>query len=219
MLRETEALPGGGILLTAHDLHESPWGDGSQLDALIAAGYVGDGVLLPEYLHDRLPIIGRGGLIWKANVRRSGAPIHEVMRPAEEPSVIATGAELIGRLTQMDRQLATKSDPVAGRESVFIGQVHSGEIYNQYPQECRIEGTRRWLPGTKRADVETELRSLFGEVARTAGTEVAVEFRLMRDAFHLDAGDPLVAAFQGCSRGDCRRSAGNGGETVHRRRQ
>ena len=29
VLKETQALPAGGILLTAHDLHESPWGDGS----------------------------------------------------------------------------------------------------------------------------------------------------------------------------------------------
>jgi len=28
-LRETNLLPAGNILLTAHDLHESPWGDGS----------------------------------------------------------------------------------------------------------------------------------------------------------------------------------------------
>src|SRR5262245_60294942 len=42
VLRETQLLPGGGILLTAHDLHESPWGDGRQLNQLIADGYVGD---------------------------------------------------------------------------------------------------------------------------------------------------------------------------------
>src|SRR5262245_30976669 len=66
VLRETNLLPGGSILVTAHDLHESPWGDGSQLDRLIAEGHVGDAVLLPEYLHDRLPVIGRGGLTWRA---------------------------------------------------------------------------------------------------------------------------------------------------------
>src|SRR5262249_27563251 len=66
VLRETDLLLGGAVLLTAHDLHESPWGDGSQLDQLIREGHLGDAVLLPEYLSDRLPIIGRGGLIWKA---------------------------------------------------------------------------------------------------------------------------------------------------------
>ena len=45
------------------------------------------------------------------------------------------------RLNQLDRQLSAKRDPMAGGESLFIGQVHSGEIFNQYPQECRLEGT------------------------------------------------------------------------------
>jgi acetylornithine deacetylase/succinyl-diaminopimelate desuccinylase-like protein len=196
VLRDTDALPGGAILLTAHDLHESPWGDGSQLDRLIAEGHVGDAVLLPEYLCDRLPVVGRGGLIWKVIIRRQGPPTHEVTRPADEPSVIAAGAELIGRLGRLGERLAVKADPLAGSESVFIGQVHSGEIFNQYPQECRLEGTRRWLPGTRRADVEEELRGLFAELGRETGTEVGVEFYLMRDAFFLDQKDDLVTAFQ-----------------------
>src|SRR3954454_14826146 len=99
-LRDADALPSGSILLTAHDLHETPWGDGSQLDALIGAGYVGDAVLLPEYLNDRLPVIGRGGLTWKATVRRPGQPVHEVMRP-DEPSVIAAGARLVDALAEL----------------------------------------------------------------------------------------------------------------------
>ena len=164
VLRDTGALPGGAVLLTAHDLHESPWGDGRQLNQMIADGYVGDAVLLPEYLNECLPVIGRGGMIWKAVLRRAGAPVHEVMRPTEEPSVIAAGAELVARLERLRQRLSAKSDPLAGSESVFIGQIHSGEIYNQYPQECRLEGTRRWLPGTRREDVERELRQHFPEL-------------------------------------------------------
>ena len=149
VLRDADLLSGGSILLTAHDLHESPWGDNAQLDRLIADGIHGDAVLLPEYLHDCLPVIGRGGLVWKAIIRRPGPPVHEVMRPTNEPSVIAVGAELVSRLKQLDQRLSGKSHPLGGSESVFIGQIHSGEIYNQYPQECLVQGTRRWLPGTK----------------------------------------------------------------------
>jgi acetylornithine deacetylase/succinyl-diaminopimelate desuccinylase-like protein len=195
VLRGSGALTAGSVLLTAHDLHETPWGDGSQLDRLISDGYVGDAVLLPEYLNDRLAVIGRGGLVWKASVRRPGPPIHEVMRPAE-PSVIAAGAELVAKLGRLDATLARKSDPLAGCESSFIGQVHSGEIFNQYPQECHLEGTRRWLPGTQRLDVEAELQALFEETARTTGTSIAAEFRVMRDAFLLPRDDPFVACFQ-----------------------
>lgn len=196
VLRDTGILLGGGILITAHDLHETPWGDGRQLDQMIRDGYVGDAVLLPEYLNDRLPVIGRGGLTWKATVRRNGPPVHEVMRPANEPSVLAAGAELVARLQDLDRRLAAKSDPLAGNESVFLGQFHGGEIFNQYPQECWLEGTRRWLPGTKRDDVEREFRGLLDDVARRTGTTIDVKFNLMRDAFLLDQKDPFVPAFQ-----------------------
>jgi acetylornithine deacetylase/succinyl-diaminopimelate desuccinylase-like protein len=195
-VRDSGALAGGSILLTAHDLHEAPWGDGRQLNQLIADGHVGDAVLIPEYLCDCLPVVGRGGLIWKATVRRSGAAVHEVARPVGEPSVIAAGAELVARLNRLGERLAAKSDPMAGSESVFIGQIHSGEIYNQYPPECRLEGTRRWLPGTRQADVERELRELFAGLARDTGTTVDVELVPIRDAFYLDQKNDLVAAFQ-----------------------
>src|SRR5262249_26057652 len=56
--------------------------------------------------------------------------------------------------------------------------------------------TRRWLPGTKRDDVEAELRRLVDDVARDTGTTIATELCLMRDAFRLDAADPFVGAFQ-----------------------
>jgi acetylornithine deacetylase/succinyl-diaminopimelate desuccinylase-like protein len=195
VLRESDALPAGGILLTAHDLHETPWGDGRQLDNLIRAGHVGDAVLLPEYLNDRLPVIGRGGLTWKVTIRRAGPPVHEVMRP-QEPSVIAAGAQVIERLNRLDRELSAKRDPLAGPESLFIGQIHSGEIFNQYPQECRIEGTRRWLPGTRRRDVEQQLHALLAEVRRETGTTISAELKMMRDAFALDENNPFVSAFQ-----------------------
>jgi acetylornithine deacetylase/succinyl-diaminopimelate desuccinylase-like protein len=196
VLRDTGLLPGGSILLTAHDLHESPWGDGSQLDRLIANGIVGDAVLLPEYLNTCLPVIGRGGLIWKAAIRRPGVPIHEVMRTKDEPSVIAAAAELISRLMKLDQELSTKADAMAGSESLFIGQIHSGEIFNQYPQECLIEGTRRWLPGTKRGEVEAELLRVFDDTSHATGATITGTFHLMRDAFWLEQKDPLVSAFQ-----------------------
>jgi acetylornithine deacetylase/succinyl-diaminopimelate desuccinylase-like protein len=152
--------------------------------------------LLPEYLNQCLPVVGRGGFTWKVSIRRNGPPVHEVMRPIAEPSVIAAGAELVARLNRLDRELSSRSDPLAGSESLFIGQVHSGEIFNQYPQECRLEGTRRWLPGTRRQDADEQLHRLLADLARDTGTTVTADIRMMRDAFQLDLHDPLTAAFQ-----------------------
>jgi acetylornithine deacetylase/succinyl-diaminopimelate desuccinylase-like protein len=196
VLRDTGALTAGAVLFTAHDLHEAPWGRGQQLDALIAAGCVGDAVLLPEPLCDHLPIAGRGNATWKTIIRRAGKPVHEVMRPSEEPNVLAAGAELISRLGRLEQRLSELSDPMAGYASVFIGQIHGGEIYNQYPQECWIEGTRRWLPGTSPSEVERDFRALLTELARDTRTTIDVEWTFIRDAFRLEANDPIVQTFQ-----------------------
>jgi succinyl-diaminopimelate desuccinylase len=184
------------VLLTAHDLHEAPWGLGQQLNALIAEGYVGDAVLIPEPLCDRLPAAGRGSATWKTSIRRTGPPVHEVMRPLDEPSVIATAAELVARLYRLSERLSAHVDPQIGSASVFIGQIHSGEIFNQYPQECWLEGTRRWLPGTAPAEVERDFRALLADLARDTHTTVDLTWTFIRDAFYLKPEDPLVQAFQ-----------------------
>src|SRR5205085_2189751 len=150
-----------------------------------------DAVLIPEYLNHCVPIVGRGSMTWKATIRRPGPPIHEIMKPSE-PSVIAAGAELVQRLHRLNERLSAKRDPLAGPESLFIGQLHSGEIFNQYPQECWLEGTRRWLSGTSRETVESELRGLFAELARDTGTTVSADVLFIRDAFILDPENPIV---------------------------
>lgn len=195
-VRDAGALRAGRILLTAHDLHEAPWGDGRQLDRLIRAGHVGDAVLLPEPMCNVLPVAGRGCATWKVHIRRTGLPVHEVMRPREEPSVIAAGAELIARLGMLEAQLAGELHPVCGSPSVFIGQMHSGEMYNQYPQECWLEGTRRWLPGTGPKSVETQFRTLLSQLETSTQTQIACAWFFIRDAFQLAVADPFVAIFQ-----------------------
>ncbi len=197
-LRDSGELTGGSVLLTAHDLHEAPWGDGRQLDQLIRDGVRGDAVLLPEPLCSVLPIAGRGTATWKAIIRRAGAPVHEVMRPQEEPSVIAIAAELSARLGRLENELKTVTHPVCGSASVFIGQIHSGEIYNQYPQEAWLEGTRRWLPGTDRRQVEAEFLQRLRELAAESGTTIDCTWFFVRDAFALDPLSNIVGTFQRC---------------------
>ena len=194
-LRDSGMLLGGGILMTAHDLHEIPWGDGSQVDGLIDAGYVGDAVLLPEYLSDCLPVVGRGLAILEVVVTREGEPVHETLGGIDQPSVIAAGADIIRRLAELDGQLAVKTHPLGGRESAFVGQVHSGEIFNQSPTELRLSGTRRWLRGTSADEVERQYYDLLSDVAGQFGTKVDGRFVMARDAFELEE-HPFVEAFQ-----------------------
>jgi acetylornithine deacetylase/succinyl-diaminopimelate desuccinylase-like protein len=195
-LREVGALTAGQVLFTAHDLHEAPWGLGEQLDHMIADGLCGDAALVCEPFTTHVPTVGRGAATWKAFIRRPGPPAHEVTRPLNEPSVIAAGAALVARLTHLASELTSPVDPVAGSASVFVGQIHAGEIYNQYPQECWLEGTRRWLPGTDRGHVEADFRKLLDSLAKDTRTTVTVDYRNIRDAFFLDPAEPVFAAFQ-----------------------
>jgi acetylornithine deacetylase/succinyl-diaminopimelate desuccinylase-like protein len=199
-LRDAGCLEAGAVLLTAHDLHEAPWGDGRQLDQLIRDGLHGDAVLLPEPLCDVLPVAGRGSATWKVFIRRQGAAVHEVMRPRDEPSVILAAADVVKRLAQLDSELESRSHPVCGAASAFIGQIHSGEIFNQYPQEAWLEGTRRWLPGDDHHKVEASFRTMLAQLAKETRTAISCDWMMIRDAFALDGSSSLVTAFQECYR-------------------
>ncbi len=195
ILRDTGLLTAGGILLTAYDLHECPWGDSRQLESLIAEGCVGDAVLLPEYLNDRLPLSGRGGLIWKIAYRRNALPSHELLR-GDEPNLLYALAETVDQLRALDARVQRITHPIAGCESAFVGQVHGGSLYNQVPQEVWLEGTRRWLPGTTQSQVEQELRELAENIAQQYQATATVGIKLMRGPFELDPKEQIVDCFQ-----------------------
>ena len=80
--------------------------------------------------------------------------------------------------------------------SVFVGLIRSGEIYNQFPQECVLEGTRRWLPGSTCDDVEREFREIVASCCLETRAAAEIKFRQVRDAFFLDTDHAIVADFQ-----------------------
>ena len=193
-VRDAGGLPAGGLLLTAHDLHEAPWGYGEQLDAMIAAGVAGDAVMLPEYEGAELPVSGRGNAVIAVTVRRDGEPMHEVLGGAEQPDVIAAGAGLTLGLKELAAELASEGESVAGRASVFIGTVAGGQMFNQSPVELTLEGTQRWLPGTRPESAERRLRDCLARHT-PPGIRVDCRWQLVRGGFELDCRHPVVDAF------------------------
>lgn len=195
VLRETDLLAGGAILFTAYDLHERPWGDGRQLEGVIGEGFVGDAALIPEYLCDRIGVAGRGQIAFEVVIKRDGEKVHEVLRPSGTPDVIGAGAEVVLRLKRLLPELEKKTHPHAGSDSIFIGMLKSGEIFNQAPVECRLSGTRRWVtPGDGDAALQ-ELGNLLADVAEETGTDIELEPHLSGDAFRLNEDDSLVRSF------------------------
>lgn len=201
ILRHTGILSAGSILLTAHDHHEAPWGDSRQIHGLIEEGYVGDGVLLPEYLFDRITVAGRGQAVMEITVRREGDRIHEVLRPDDTPDVIEGAAEVIRGLKALNAELSKTSHKYVGTESAFVGQIHGGEIFNQSPVECKISGTRRWVSGRGTAALEGEFAAILADAADRTGTIVEGTFTVVRDAFQVSEDDDLVHALQSAHTG------------------
>ncbi len=196
VLRETNTLSGGGILITAHDHHEGPWGDRRQVEAFIRDGLIGDAVMLPEYMADRLPVAGRGMAIFEVHITRTGEPMHEVLRPAGIPDVVQTGVELLNRLRKLNERLATITAPYVGHDSTFVGHLQAGEIYNQSPTRCIVEGTRRWVTPGQGATVQAEFEALLQELAQETGTQISLTYSPQGEAFQVDPNQPIVAAFQ-----------------------
>ncbi|MDA1016002.1 MAG: M20/M25/M40 family metallo-hydrolase [Planctomycetota bacterium] len=195
-LRDTALLPRGDILLTAHDLHELPWGDGSQVDGLIDAGYVGDAVLLPEYLCQCLPVVGRGLAVLTIRISRDGEPVHEMLGGKQQPDILRAGAAVITEFERLDKELSQKTHPLAGEESYFFGKITGGEIFNQSPTELTLQGTRRWLSESAIDDVRAEFDALLQPIAAARGVRIEGTFQVARDAFEIAADDPFVGAFQ-----------------------
>lgn len=196
VLRATNGLPEGNVLFTAHDHHEGPWGDKRQVKGLVDAGYVGDAILFPEYLSNRLPLAGRGMAIFEINVRRTGEAVHEVLRPADLPDVLGTGAALVVQLKALNKQVCTNAHPHAGNDSVFVGQILSGEIYNQSPEKCHIQGTRRWVQPRYTSTAQAELETLVENLAKNSNTQIELYWKTQGDAFSVAETDPIVLAFQ-----------------------
>lgn len=196
VLRETEVLNGGRVLLTAHDHHEGPWGDKRQVKGLIEAGYVGEAVMMPEYLADRLPLAGRGMAIFEVSVEREGEPVHEVLRPEGLPDVLGTGAELVRAFRDLNGELGKVKDSHSGTDSIFVGQIEAGEMYNQAPTVCRLKGTRRWVKPGSAKGVENDIRAMLEAEARKSGTTITASFLVQAEAFQIAEKDPIVAAFQ-----------------------
>jgi len=195
-VRDSGLLKKGGILLSAHEMHEKPWGTGAQVDELIKAGVKGDAVMLPEYFCSAVPVIGRGMTIVDVTITRDGEPMHEMMGGREQPNVIFAGAKLLERFAELDQELTEITHPLAGRESIFFGLVQSGEIYNQSPTKFELKGTRRWLPITTYEFVQQQVLEIAAEVAGATKTHIDVEFQIARDAYEIDESEDIVTAFQ-----------------------
>jgi acetylornithine deacetylase/succinyl-diaminopimelate desuccinylase-like protein len=202
----------GELLITAHGMHEAPWGLGETLRLLIEAGHFGDAAICVEGAHDELAVAGKGLGIFELTVRREGGAVHELAAAPELPHPILVGNQLVDDLQAENARFSSAELPFGlGSESYFIGVFESGDFYNRVPTKCRIVGTRRYGPERAFSDVDAEFRGLIERVAGETGATIDARFWRQRDGFMLDPGTPVAVALRSGYQEVCGRALPLGG--------
>jgi len=187
----------GELLITAHGMHEAPWGLGETLRLLIDAGHFGDAAICVEGARDELPVAGKGLGIFELTIRREGDAVHELAAAPGSPHPILIGNRLVESMRAENARFASTDLPFdLGSESYFIGVFDSCDFYNRVPTECRLVGTRRYGPERAFSEVDAEFRGLVKRVADEAGATIDVRFWRQRDGFVLDPGTPVAVALR-----------------------
>lgn len=194
-LRQAEAPLAGGLLVTAHGLHEAPGGDQRTIRSLLRKGVRGDAALVAELSHTDLPVAAKGMSIFRIVLTRGGGVMHEVELDRPERNPLYGLKLLLDRLDALAKRLAAQVHPLAGANSLFVGEVHGGDFYNRVPTRAEVVGTRRYaLPGSKE-QVGFELEELCAEVAaESTGLGLRVDLQEVGPPYALDVSEPVIAA-------------------------
>lgn len=195
ILRESSLPSSGGIIVTAHGLHEAPNGYNETLDGLLARGIHGDACVVGELGERMLIIAGKGMCIFRVTVSRAGEVLHEAVAPPDTPNSIMIGHGILDALMGKARELSSRRDEYLGSESIFVGIFRGGDFYNRVPVRCQIEGTWRHLPGRSLEDVKKELEELLTPFRRSP-TSVQLEVTRVGDPFKLDPSERIVSCLR-----------------------
>jgi acetylornithine deacetylase/succinyl-diaminopimelate desuccinylase-like protein len=187
----------GEIVIVAIGLHEAPGGRGEDLTHLLAnGGFHADLAVVCELSGHDVVVAHMGQATAEITISRPGMPTHELQTPAGTPHPLHAAARLLDAISARNEELAANVHPWVGAETYFVGEVHGGDFYNRFPATCRIVGTRRWIPGNTLEAVEAEYRELLDRVAAETGCTFELDFKLVRGAYEIDEGHPLLQALQ-----------------------
>ena len=187
----------GELVIVAIGLHEAPGGRGEDLEYLFGEhGFTADFGVVCELGGPSLPVAHPGCATYEVTIRRDGMVTHELQTAAGTPNPILVAAGVIEAIRARTEELAAAEHEWVGPETYFIGEVHGGDFYNRHPVECRLVGTRRWLPGTTLAQVEEEFLTLLEPIAAGSGCTIDLDLRLVRGPYEIDPDHALAVALR-----------------------
>jgi acetylornithine deacetylase/succinyl-diaminopimelate desuccinylase len=191
----------GSILVTAYGLHE---GAGSvpmhaPLRGLLARGVRGDAAIVCEGPKGELPLAGKGSLIFRIAISRPIRDSDHELRVGDTPNPIDAALRVVALLSERVGA-SLLEHPALGRESVFVGAIHGGDLYNTLPRAVVLEGTRRY-PAPRRFDeVRGELEAVCAAVEAATGTTIVLTCERSGQPFDVAAGAAIVGAVRDAHR-------------------
>ena len=193
-LRDAGVTLGGGVLVTAHGLHEAPLGDQRTLRGLIRRGVHGDAAIVAELGEDFLPLAAKGMAIFRIEVSRRGSPMHEAEADPDLPHPLWATARLLALLDERRAEVQRYRDSLLGPESIFLGEVHGGDFYNRVPVAARVVGTHRYAAPRTLEAIDAEYGALCRRVEAETGATVRHTLQDVGRPFRLDEAAPIVSA-------------------------
>jgi acetylornithine deacetylase/succinyl-diaminopimelate desuccinylase-like protein len=195
--RDADLRLAGDVILCAHGLHEAPGGHAEDLEAVLRRGDIaGDAAIVLEVGHASLPLAGMGSAIYQIHFRRPEGVTHELRTPPTTPHPALAAAEAALTLRAYNERLSHTHIEGIGPESVFIGQLHSGDFFNRFSNHSWLEGTRRYSPENSCEAVTEEMRALLRPIGERYGLLLEVELVKVRDGFRISSDHPVVEALQ-----------------------
>lgn len=179
----------GEIIIIANSLHESPGGRGEDLIALIekqAEDLQADAAVVMEGATYDCTVAQIGSATFNLKIERDGHPSHQLYTPPGTPHPISIMSEIIQILDDKNIELNTQYIEDIGYGSYFIGNVSSGEFYNQTPKTAMIEGVRRYSPEQKFEDIEDELETMMRKIRSKHDVNIEVNIQKVRDGYRVD---------------------------------
>ena len=196
VLKESGPFP-GELVIIAIGMHEAPGGRGEDLTWLLREhGFRSDFAVVCELSGDTFLAAHMGQATVEITITRPGLVTHELKTAARTPHPILAAGRVIEAIAARNAELATTEHPWVGAETYFLGEVHGGDFYNRFPNECRLIGTRRWAPGNTLEAVEEEFLELLDPIAAETGCSIELDLKLVRGAYSIDPEHELSRALR-----------------------
>ena len=196
VLKESGPFP-GELVIVAIGLHEAPGGRGEDLTWLLRDhGFRCDLAVVCELSGHTFVAAHMGQATVEITIDRPGMVTHELKAPAGTPHPIMAAGRVIEAIAARNAELAAIEHPWVGAETYFLGEVHSGDFYNRFPNSCRLVGTRRWAPGNTLPAVEAEFQALLAPIAEETGCSIDLDLKLVRGTYSIDPEHPLAVALR-----------------------